>query len=395
MFHGSTMHGVEHASASWENRELKSCSRRLSVKETLRMFLRSVISALCILGPLMSVAYGGNINGEATYISFTVPGALGTYPMGINASMEITGYYRASSTVDRGFLREADGTITTFDVGGGVSTEPQGINDVGDITGTYRAQPGQAAQGFLRYADGRTILVPGTPAAFVSVTPAAINDFDEIVVDYFHQGTTASVRSRTGVFTALPPPGPSATAINASGSVVGFSPGPDGFTGFVAHQDGYWASIGPSGASSCGSQTIPEAINAAGVIAGTFTMNYLGNSSCPTSTGGFVMSPDGEFVLFQPPGQMPYFHDLDLPTGVPLHLVSIDAAGDIAGSYMDAGNVWHGFVRNPYGTLTSFDPSESEFTTVTSINDGGAIAGYYQYNPQGTGLTVGFIRVPK
>ena len=113
------------------------------------------------------------------------------------------------------------------------------------------------------------------------------------------------------------------------------------------------------------------------------------------STGGFVMSPNGEFVLFQPPGQMPYFHDLDLPSGVPLHLVSIDATGDIAGSYMDAGNVWHGFVRNPYGTLTSFDPSESEFTTVTSINDGGAIAGYYQYDPQGTGRTVGFIRVPQ
>ena len=28
------------------------------------------------------VAHGGNINGEATYISFSVPGALGTYPMG-------------------------------------------------------------------------------------------------------------------------------------------------------------------------------------------------------------------------------------------------------------------------------------------------------------------------
>jgi hypothetical protein len=82
--------------------------------------------------------------------------------------------------------------------------------------------------------------------------------------------------------------------------------------------------------------------------------------------------------------------------GVPLttpHRLSINQAGDITGSYTDTAGVQHGFVRNPYGTLTSFDPPEGEQTTATSINDTGAIAGFYHYHAGG-GPPVGFIRVP-
>lgn len=43
--------------------------------------------------------------------------------MSIDDSTAVTGYFYVSSTVTRGFLREADGTITTFDVLGGLWTE--------------------------------------------------------------------------------------------------------------------------------------------------------------------------------------------------------------------------------------------------------------------------------
>jgi hypothetical protein len=101
------------------------------------MIPRFMVFALCMLGPLTCVAHGDDINGEATYISFSVPGGLGTYPMSINNSMVVTGYYYASPTMTRGFLRDADGAITTFDVLGGVWTEPEGINAAGDVTGFY------------------------------------------------------------------------------------------------------------------------------------------------------------------------------------------------------------------------------------------------------------------
>jgi len=126
-------------------------------QDPLTMIPRFLVAALCVLGPLTCVAHGGNINGEATYISFTVPGALGTYPMSINASMTVTGYYYVTPTVARGFLREADGTITTFDVAGATVTQPEGINTAGNITGYYIKPGVYAARGFLRYADGRII----------------------------------------------------------------------------------------------------------------------------------------------------------------------------------------------------------------------------------------------
>jgi len=196
--------------------------------------------------------------------------------------------------------------------------------------------------------------------------------------------------------TALSPPQVAATALNASGSVVGILTDQFGFTGFVSHPDGYWTTIGPVAATHCNDQVIPQSINAAGTIAGTYTKNYLSTEACPLSTVGFVMSPQGQLTLFEPPGQLPYYHDLLLGSNPPpLHQVSLDVDGDIAGSYIDASGIFHGFVRNPYGTITSFDPPESKWTTVTSINDGGIIAGYYYYNQKETGAAIGFLRVPQ
>ena len=149
---------------------------------------RFVVAALCVFCSLTCVAFGGNINGEATYISFSVPGALGTFPMGINASMEVTGYYIASST-QRGFLREADGTITTFAVGGAISTVPEGINAAGDITGYYLKPLGYFALGFLRYADGQIITFDTNQSNDQSgFLPVGINDFDEIAGNLVDQG---------------------------------------------------------------------------------------------------------------------------------------------------------------------------------------------------------------
>jgi hypothetical protein len=62
------------------------------------------------------------------------------------------------------------------------------------------------------------------------------------------------------------------------------------------------------------------------------------------------------------------------------------------GTYL--GGAYHGFVRNPYGTITSFDPPKSQLTWVTGINEGGAIIGYY-FDQSGQAPGVGFIRVPR
>jgi Chitobiase/beta-hexosaminidase C-terminal domain/Glycosyl hydrolases family 16 len=375
-------------------------------KTPLAMIPHSIFVALCVLGSLTFVAQGEDINGEAAYISFSVPGALGIYPMSINNSMEVTGYYNVTATVARGFLREPDGTITTFDVGGALWTEPEGINAAGNITGFYELVAG-VPQGFLRYADGRIITFDPPPAQTgtpLEAQPVSISDFDGIAGNFPYPASlpSAFTRSRAGVFTTIQVPydvWTVATAINASGSVVGYFKGERGYTGFVAHPDGYWAEIAVPGDSRCPEGPFPDGINAAGTVAGwSFNYSYTPNGACTLeNTSGFVMSPEGELTLFQSPGTiltlaLPGFTVQGFPLTVP-HLISIDEAGDIAGSYTDAAGVQHGFVRNPYGTITSFDPPESKQTTATSINDGGAITGFYHYNAGG-GPSVGFIRVP-
>ena len=381
------------------------------------MILRLVAAVLCVLGPLTCAAQGGSINGEASYVSFSVPGSVGTYPMSINASMTVTGYYyvaHVTPTVVRGFVRDADGTITTFDVEGLEWTIPESINAAGDITGFFQYPPidppfdawaggnppqgGNHPQGFLRYADGHTIVIIPTVGTLAEAQPVSINDFDEVAGNAPYL-TLLSVftRSGGGVYKA----GISfnkltvATAINDSGSVVGFS-GRTGIpsTGFVLHPDGFAAPVdvpAQSGPSCAANGTFPDGINAAGTIAGWYVSSP---DNCTTAnTGGFVMSPDGVFSLFQPPGMLlaspvvGFGGSLLAPRSI-----SIDEAGDVTGSYTDAGGVEHGFVRNPYGTLTTFDPPEGKQTTATSIAGGGLVAGYYEYNSGGP--AVGFIRIP-
>ena len=67
--------------------------------------------------------------------------------------------------------------------------------------------------------------------------------------------------------------------------------------------------------------------------------------------------------------------------------VGVDAAGDVAGTYIDSAKVRHGFVRAANGTITTFDApgagtntgtqSKSQGTVVTSMDSAGDVAGYY------------------
>jgi hypothetical protein len=51
-------------------------------------------------------------------------------------------------------------------------------------------------------------------------------------------------------------------------------------------------------------------------------------------------------------------------------------------------------VRNPYGTITPFDPPRGRQTTATAMNDAGVITGTYFYDWNAE-IAQGFVRVPK
>jgi hypothetical protein len=79
--------------------------------------------------------------------------------------------------------------------------------------------------------------------------------------------------------------------------------------------------------------------------------------------------------------------------------VLINNSGAITGAYLDANNVYHGFVRSPAGKFTSFEapgadttPGNFNGTVPSGINDEGAITGVYF---DVTGGAHGFVRSPK
>ena len=68
---------------------------------------------------------------------------------------------------------------------------------------------------------------------------------------------------------------------------------------------------------------------------------------------------------------------------------SINPAGEILGSYLDASGVRHGFVRDNKGNITSFDRTGSIATIPESINPAGEIPGFYL---DASGVFHGFVR---
>jgi hypothetical protein len=78
--------------------------------------------------------------------------------------------------------------------------------------------------------------------------------------------------------------------------------------------------------------------------------------------------------------------------------VLINNRGEITGYFLDTNNVYRGFVRSPWGNVTTFDapganttPGAYSGTFPVSINDEGEITGYYL---DANNVNHGFVLLP-
>lgn len=78
----------------------------------------------------------------------------------------------------------------------------------------------------------------------------------------------------------------------------------------------------------------------------------------------------GDFVTFDAPGAGTFPED-------GTYAFAINPMGAIAGYYIDANFVFHGFLRARDGTVTTIDPENSVFTQIWSINPAGTVTGDY------------------
>ncbi|MGH7744490.1 MAG: hypothetical protein ACRETP_03700 [Steroidobacteraceae bacterium] len=352
---------------------------------------------------------------QTKIITFEAPGAdttqgsfNGTVPASINNFGAVTGTYYDVNNVGHGFLRSREGDYTTIDPPGSEYTQGTSINDLGVIAGDYYDAAGNE-HGFLRSPGGRFT----TFDVSQEFDPVALNLEGAIVGYSLDQNslfqaflrspdgkitTFVGPRSCTGGLNVTPPCyGNEATSINVFGASLGNDMDNNLVGhGFVRSPDGKLTEFDAPGAGTgqyqgTGCPGCFSGLNAAGAVASIYTdASYVFHS--------FLRSPEGRFTTIDAPGAgtgagQGTGCSSDCPT-------ALNDWGAVAGNYIDANNVFHGFLRSPDGKLTEFDApgagtaagqgTACQFCGL-GLNDFGEIAGTYL---DANNVYHGFLRLP-
>jgi len=370
----------------------------------MKLHTLALSATLTLLGALSIAASAIAQEVNAEIITFDPPGAgTGAYQgtgcfgctFGMNQSGAIAGTYLDADNVFHGFLRNPEGAFITLDAPGADTTPnayngtlAQNINDKGTIAGLFYDVKG-TAHGYLRSAQGvyTTFDVPG---AVYGTWPIFLNLRGDIVgysLDanlLFH----AFLRRQDGEFTTFVGPGScnsgtpagcygnAATYIDNAGRIIGNFEDNSGNLvghGLIRGPDGRLTAFDAPGAGTglyqgTGCPGCNVGGNRWGAIAGTYT--DAGNAF-----HGFLRGPEGKFIAFEAPGAgSGAYQGTGCFSDCP---VSLNDRGEIAGSYFDSNNVQHGFLRSATGAFVTVDPPGSTATQPESINNAGAIVGYY------------------
>ena len=194
-----------------------------------------------------------------------------------------------------------------------------------------------------------------------------------------------------------------ATAINAAGDVAGiYIDGSGNQHAFLRTASGTITPFDASGSGGKNVETIPIGIDAAGDVAGIYLEPYTfsnhGSPELGRHVHGFLrIAATGAITLIDVSGE-------DTGNMEGTYPLCINAAGQIAGSYSTTiatasgtNSFAHGFVRDTDGTIHTFDAaifptsygSTNPGTQVTSINATGEVSGTYL---DGAGALHGFLR---
>jgi hypothetical protein len=192
------------------------------------------------------------------------------------------------------------------------------------------------------------------------------------------------LRASNGVITTFDVPGAGTgpgqgtlpQSINPAGAITGYYIDASGLAhGFLRSPDGTITTFDAPGAGSvgicsppviCSNGTQGASINLVGAISGQYV-------DISVVFHGFLRSPDGTITTFDAPGAGTAAGQGTFVTFTD----GINPAGAIAGGYIDANGAGHGLVRAPDGTITPFDPPGSAFTDNSGINPVGTVTSFY------------------
>jgi hypothetical protein len=262
-------------------------------------------------------------------------------------------------------------------------TFPYLINDKGEIAGNFQ-DANNALHGLLRAPDGviTEFDAPGAGTGTCQGTQGfAINSEGTIVGKTIDAGNVqhGMLRARNGAVTTFDVQGmvTLATSINPEGTITGiYIDASNVVHSFLRAPDGAVTAVDVPGAGTGAFQGTAfcavDCINPKGAIAGSYyDANNVGH--------GFVRAPDGIITTFDISAAGTGAFQGTYPGG-------INPKGVIAGVYTDTNNVNHGFVRAPDGTITTFDVPDAG----TGANQGTLPTGFLGINPKGT-ITGGYV----
>lgn len=275
------------------------------------LFLLAITSAATLFGQTIKAA-------SVIYTTIDVPGAVVTGVEGINSNGDVVGYYSMSSNgPSHGFILR-NGTLTSFDYPGSTSTIATGINDSGMIVG----YADYGAFGFLY--DGITFTKISFPHSELT-TIRGINNLGDIVggvnTDFGHGFELQKGRVRS-----ITPPGTYvgayASSVNNFGVIVGTVVDGLDARGFV-YKHGSFKRVGFPGAEQT---TYALGINDSGTAVGDYQLGAF--------FYGFALV-GGSYTALTVPGASSTF------------AVSINAGGQVVGSYELSDQTQHGFESSP------------------------------------------------
>jgi hypothetical protein len=318
------------------------------------------------------------LSSNAQTTIFSVPGAgtgdgQGTFPVSINSSGLVAGYYLDSSSMAHGFTYKS-GVITTFEAFGNAAfTYVSGMNESGTIVGWFQGHSSLSTGslfGFVRSSSGAYTVIQGAIGNQdnqISTYPTAINSSGEVTgywTDNSSSGemtTQAFVRSANGEITSFEYPGAAVTAawaINDSGTVAGEF---DGGGGFTMDAFGNFTDIFPPGDPL---SILPTAINSSGEVAG-----YIQNTgSIPVEA--FTYNPATQaYTVIDVPKALAF-------TGMTEHAVAMNDSGELAGGVENSLGYFYGWTDNN-ATVREFSIcGDGEVTFATNLNNAGRLIGY-------------------
>jgi uncharacterized membrane protein len=223
------------------------------------------------------------------YTQIDVPGASSTIVNGISAPGQLAGTYNVQTVSPHAYFW-SEGVFTALDPPGSIRSQGGFLNAQGQVVGTYRTSDDNKRHGFI-WSKGifTTFNVPKDHPVLGTVA-LGINDPGQIVGDYVDMaGNRHGFLLRQGVYTTL----------DVSDAIL----------------------------------TVAQGINNAGVIVGLY-LDADGNEH------GFVFS------------RGVYTFPIDVPNSTGTAVFSINAQGEIVGSYDDINpvtldSVTHGYVGTP------------------------------------------------